>query len=78
MICPECKEQGLRSCVTPGAGTSTLMYCPGYYDEDGRYHSHDLNTSSTSYSCSNGHRWTEVGKPIRCWCGWPEPTEKST
>ncbi len=32
------------------------MHCPSYYDEDGKLHNHDSNTSSTSMSCSNGHR----------------------
>lgn len=71
MICPECQKQGLRSRVTPGPIVTTLMYCPPFYDEDGKYHSHDANSSSTSYSCSNGHCWTEVSQPT-CWCGWPD------
>lgn len=72
MICEECKKHGLKSCVTPGHGSSTTLYCPPFYDEDGKYHSHDSNTSSYSYSCSNGHRWTASSGPIPCWCGWPK------
>lgn len=75
MFCPECKKEDRKSRVTPGFSSSTMMYCPPFYDEDGRYHVHDVNQSSTEYSCSNGHRWTEVSRPS-CWCGWPQPKPK--
>jgi hypothetical protein len=53
--------------VYPGMSTTTLMYCPPFYDEQGRYHHHDLNTTTTGYRCSNGHEWTESNQP-KCWC----------
>lgn len=62
MKCPVCVEKGLKSSVYPGMMTSTAMYCPPYYDEDGNYHSHDGNTHTTNYSCSQGHTWAESSK----------------
>ncbi len=55
MICPKCKDNGQKSRISGGSGSSTLMYCPPYYDEEGKYHSHDMNRHSRGYSCSNGH-----------------------
>lgn len=69
MKCPECKKAKLKSRVYPGIGSATLMYCRPFYDEDGKYHFHDLNTTTTSYSCSQGHDWVETTKGS-CWCGW--------
>ncbi len=70
MICPECKEQGLKSTVHGGgAGMTTLKYCPPYYDEDGKFHSHDSNITTSNWSCSNGHRFT-IKSSGSCWCGW--------
>jgi hypothetical protein len=71
MICPECKKEGLKSKVYPGPLITTMMWCPPFYDEDGKLHNHDSNTSTTSCRCSNGHTWVDssIGS---CWCGWPE------
>lgn len=69
MKCPECIKVDKKSCVTEGVSSSTLMYFPRYYDEDGKLHSHDNNTHTTSYSCSNGHSWSE-SESGSCWCGW--------
>jgi len=55
MICPKCKELNQKSMVRPGWGSVTSMYCPPYYDEDGKYHHHDMNIHRYSYSCSQGH-----------------------
>lgn len=49
---------------------TTAMYCQPFYDEDGKYHHHDANTTTTEYRCSNGHQWTERTTG-NCWCGWP-------
>lgn len=59
MKCPVCSEKSMKSSVYVGMSTSTLMYCPPYYDEDGKYHSHDSNIHSTNYSCTKGHQWSE-------------------
>lgn len=71
VICSECQKQGLTSYVYPGISTSTLMWCQPFYDKDGKYHDHDMNSSSTDYSCSNGHKWSSSSGPRECWCGWP-------
>jgi len=71
MICLECKKKGLKSQVYPGVSSTTLLYCQPFYDEKGRYHDHDANTTTTEYSCSNGHKWVEKTTGS-CWCGWPE------
>jgi len=67
--CPVCIEQGLKSLVNVGHGTTTLMHCQPYYDENGKHHHHDRNTSTSNFSCSNGHSFT-VSRQGSCWCGW--------
>jgi len=69
MICPECRTEGKRSKVYPGASRRTQLFCPPFYDEDGKYHNHDRNTTRTQYSCSEGHHWEETERG-ECWCGW--------
>lgn len=72
MICDKCKEEGLKSTVWPGSTMSTAMSINRYYDEDGNYHLHDGNVSSSSFSCSNGHSWS-VKTKSRCpsvQCKW--------
>ncbi len=59
MICSKCVEEGTKSRITPGIGSSTCMYCAPFYDEEGVYHNHDYNTIRYTYSCSEGHYWTE-------------------
>ena len=75
MICPECQKLGLKSKAYPGWTTCTAMYCQPFYDEEGELHHHDMNTTSTQYSCSNGHNWAENIKGT-CWCGWDGNKEK--
>lgn len=75
MICKQCQERGLKSRVYAGATGTTTMYCTSFYDEEGNYHRHDTNTSTTSYTCSNGHAWTETETPT-CQCGWPDFRKK--
>lgn len=65
--CPECVKNGRRSRVTIGTGITTLAYSPPFYDEDGRYHAHDPNTTTVYYSCSNGHIWID-SRRSKCWC----------
>jgi len=69
MLCPECKKQGLKSCVYEGISTTTCIGYTAYYDESGFYHNHDPNVTTTEYRCSNGHTWVERSTP-HCWCGW--------
>lgn len=67
MKCPECVKNNQKSIMSVGTSMTTLMYSAPFYDEEGRYHSHNPNTTTTEYSCSNGHRWRESVKP-KCWC----------
>lgn len=71
MKCPVCAEQNLKSSVHPdGFGAVTAMYCAPWYDEEGRYHKHDMNTHTRGYSCSLGHRWV-VSSGSKCpSCEW--------
>jgi hypothetical protein len=59
MKCLTCLEEGRKSTITPHGGSTICMGFSPYYDEEGKYHSHDPNTSSFWYSCSNGHEWGE-------------------
>lgn len=70
MKCPVCIQEGKKSRVSDKGSAATLISCPSYYDEDGKQHHHDRNTTTASYSCSNGHNFMvgRVGRP--CWCGW--------
>ncbi len=62
MICQKCKEEGKESRVQSSGAMSTLLASFPYYDEQGRYHSHNPNRVSNSYSCSNGHKFTITGR----------------
>ncbi len=69
MKCPKCQKEGKESKVFPHGSSTTLMHSQPFYDEKGKYHDHDPNITTSQYSCSNGHRWTEKNNSI-CWCGW--------
>jgi hypothetical protein len=59
MICEKCKEEGKRSTVSRDFGTiSTDMAFYPDWDEEGVYHYHDGNISTSSFRCSNEHRFT--------------------
>jgi len=75
MICPICKEKGLKSQVMIGGIMSTLMGYTSYYDEDGKLHNHDDNSRTTVGTCSNGHKFSYRYKNS-CWCGWVGKTEE--
>lgn len=55
--CPFCVEEGLKSILYPNGSSETLMGWKSYYDEEGLYHSHNPNITTTNYSCSNGHNY---------------------
>lgn len=71
VFCPECRKEDRKSYVCPGLATETAMWCPAFYDEEGRLHHHDLNITTQAFTCSNGHSW-ETRTGGSCWCGWPE------
>lgn len=72
VVCPACDFAGQKSMVYVGGAVTTLAHCPPFYDEDGCRHHHDSNKTTEDRSCSNGHRWSVVLSPRRCWCGWPD------
>jgi hypothetical protein len=72
MICEECKKAGIESTIRPEMTFSTLIGSSPYWDHKGVYHSHDLNISTTEYSCSNGHTWCEKYHSRYPGCNWPE------
>lgn len=65
MKCPECETSGLRSRVTIHGGSSTCIGWSPFCDEDGVFHSHDPNTHTSGFSCSNGHYWS-VSSKAKC------------
>lgn len=75
MKCPECVKEGLKSTVHSHGGMTTLLYCAPYYDEEGNYHDHDWNTTTNSYECSNGHKFSTKHSGS-CWCGWSADAER--
>lgn len=74
MKCQKCVEQGLESKVYVGTTMTTLAYSAPFYDENGRYHYHNPNTTTTEYRCSNGHSFTETMTPV-CWCQIEDDSE---
>lgn len=63
MKCPVCVERGEKSTLHVSGGLTTLLAPYSYYDEDGEHHYHDRNTSSSEWSCSNGHGGSLVTQP---------------
>jgi hypothetical protein len=53
------QEKGMKSRVYMGTSSTTLVYNPIWYDEDGNMQYQDTNTTTTNYSCSKGHEWIE-------------------
>lgn len=75
MKCSKCCEEGLKSLVYPGLSSTTALWCPPFYDEQGKEHVHDSNWTTTTYTCSLGHQWKESHQGS-CWCGWPNKEQK--
>ena len=67
MKCKECVANGQKSKVYPGYSTTTCAGVQTFYDEDGKFHIHDPNVTTTTYTCSNGHEWVE-DKRSKCFC----------
>lgn len=71
MTCKQCLKEGLISKLyPPQVFESTLMSSQPFYDESGVYHDHDGNTTFGDWSCSNGHKWTQVKKSKCPSCDW--------
>lgn len=62
VVCPYCKEKGIKSKVYPRGCMSTLLACSTYYDEEGNYHSEPCNTCTCDYSCTENHHWSDKQK----------------
>ncbi len=75
IICPVCKEQGIKSQVRTTNVMTTLMWYGTFYDEDGGMHSHDDNSRTTIGHCTNGHKF-HYRYENNCWCGWKGKTEE--
>ena len=61
IICPICQENNQTSKVTELTSSSTAMYSQPFYDEEGNYHNHNRNTTTTVFKCSNGHTFVRKG-----------------
>jgi hypothetical protein len=74
-ICPYCKKLDLKSTLTYHGSSTTLMGCPTWYDEEGNMHHHDMNKTSSIYSCSMGHEYqiNSMSKCPSCDFGNQEP-----
>lgn len=59
MKCPKCVQENETSKVYVGACVATsLVYSPGYYDEEGNFQrNNDPNSYGTDYRCSLGHKF---------------------
>ena len=68
MICNACRTDNQRSKVYITEIFYDLQQAQDrFFDEDGKWHCHDINPTTTKYQCSNRHEWTEV-KYATCWC----------
>jgi hypothetical protein len=56
MKCPACVEEGKTSKLpSPSYFSSTSMGFDDYWDEEGKRHHHDPNSSWTNMTCTQGH-----------------------
>lgn len=55
--CPFCEKEGKKSSLPIPGSTTTDIYCPPYFDEEGEYHNHDENWNTAIWECSLGHRF---------------------
>ena len=69
---PKCPEAGCTATrIYPGMSSTTLMYSQPYW-ENGKYHHHDLNTTTTKYACSEVHSWTVKSTASCPSCDYPQ------
>lgn len=72
MFCPECQKAGQPSKVYVGISRETCIGVTQFYDEGGKWHNHNPNRTTTEYTCSEGHKWTETTGPYHCpWGDFP-------
>jgi hypothetical protein len=71
MMCHYCVAEGEKSVLyAPTSGISTAMGWSPYYDEEGKYHFHDMNSLTAEYHCSRGHRYVETLQKRCPNCDW--------
>lgn len=59
MKCPECVKEGKRSTVLLQSVEEPLLYYARQWDEEGNETTVQPRATK-SYTCSNGHKWTET------------------
>lgn len=69
MIYPVCKKEKKKSKVFVGVLLRTSMANIPFYDEKGRLHNHNDNITTTSYECSNNHKFEIKTKTVCPTCG---------
>lgn len=70
MKCKICEQEDKVSRLYVSGGcTVTLMSWETYYDENGYYHNHDPNITTTAFKCSNGHYYKIESKKGCQSCG---------
>ena len=75
--CPFCEKEGKKSKLYSGGAMQTLMGgSESFYDEDGKKHYHEINTTTRDYHCSNGHYFTRKYKQKCPSCDYNEGKEQ--
>lgn len=68
VVCPVCVSNSDTSTSQILNYARTEMAWTPYYDEEGRYHAHDVNYLRDWFKCSKDHAFG-IAAP-GCWCGW--------
>lgn len=55
ILCPQCVNDGTTSTVHTSCGFTTHAGVSSYHDENGNFHSHNSNETTSDWSCSLGH-----------------------
>lgn len=68
MKCPKCESENQVSKLYPQGSYETLAGTHSYYDEEGKYHSHNSNKTTSIYVCSNRHQFRidRINKSFCC------------
>jgi hypothetical protein len=63
-------QEGRKSRVSVSGSSTTSGGSPRpYWDEEGVYHIHENNATTTSFFCTNGHAWNAKSFPPCPGCG---------
>jgi len=67
--CPICEDRGGAKVYPLGCSATLIGYYP-YHDEEGVYHDHNPNATTSLFCCDKGHSW-QVKTYATCpGCGW--------